>query len=815
MRVRLDRQLAAGTLACIVLLLASWPLASAEAGKESRKVDVSIISSVSQAASGSSVNLLLSQEIADGWHTYWRTPGDSGAPIELTFQLPEGVTVTPLAWPYPERIPFGPLMNFGYHDQVLLPFTLLIPTDFPVGSSLDLHAEGSVLVCADICIPEKVAVSFSLPIGTESINAGLDGFFSQALALIPQPVHLPASWRLAAGPGRGGSAAEDRQGSGNQASDQGKELSGLGKGSAAQDGEEGDGNGTIIASITLPFDSPDNANPASRIAGIEYFPFANEVIDNSAEQGYAFDDEGLHLTLQPGYEFTPDADLSGVLVVKGKLGGMLTAAYEINLPRQSSGLRDHASASSASRSAGNDPMGLAEQDSLQSLGKENPLQALLLALLLSFLGGLILNLMPCVFPVLSIKILSLIGSVGEGEGASIRLHGWVYAVGVVLSFMVIAGLLLGLRTTGEAAGWGFQLQSPLVVASLAYLFVLIGLNLLGLFEMGTSVMSLGQSSATGKGGHKLTSSLATGILATTVAAPCTAPFMGAAVGYAFTQPAHISLLVLGFLGAGMAAPYLLLCHAPGLVQRLPRPGPWMESMKQLLAFPMLASAIWLVWVLGIQVGPDGMMQVLAGALSLSLAIWLLAGRAASGKLALILRWGLAALALLGAGYALKLQYGAMDRHPITVSAAQQLGKEHVKGTDPAEGGSGPLTRSGRPGWAGQGAGVWQAYSPAALATALEQGPVFVNFTAAWCITCKVNELNALSSEQFHAALREKNVTYLKGDWTSEDPQITRALEEYGRNGVPLYLLYRQGERRASILPQLLTEGIVLDALNAL
>ena len=719
-----------------------------------KRVDVSIISSVSQAAAGSEVDLLLSQEIAAGWHTYWRTPGDSGAPIELTFQLPAGVSVSPFSWPYPERIPFGPLMNFGYHDRVLLPFALSIPAGFTSASgSLDIFAEGSVLVCLDICIPEKVAVSLSLPLGAEAVSAGVEEMFKRAKAMIPQPLQLPANWRISSG--------------GDPKAD-------------LETGPETDLE--VIASIALPFFASGFApgfasSTASRIAGLEYFPFAAEVIENAAEQRYTFDEKGLHLALKPGYEFTPDSDLSGVLVVKGRAGGMLTTAYEISLPKMSS--------ASDGFTFGQAP---AEHEGMSTL----------LALLFAFLGGLILNLMPCVFPVLSIKILSLVGSSSEAPGgASVKLHGWAYSAGVVFSFVVIAALLIALRASGEAVGWGFQLQSPLVVATLAYLFVLIGLNLLGVFEMGTSIMSLGH--AGGGQTHKLSSSFATGILATTVAAPCTAPFMGAAVGYALTQSTLESLLVLAFLGVGMAAPYLLLCYSPGLMKRLPRPGPWMETMKNLLAFPMLASAIWLVWVLGIQVGPDGMMQIMAGALSLSLAVWLMARRSSRT----VLRLAFAGLALLGAIYALLLQKEALQQEVL----------QHDRAAPSTYFSQNALQKGGK---GDQGRAVaWQPYSPEALSTALKQGPVFVNFTAAWCITCKVNELNALSSERFHVALAEKGVTYLRGDWTSEDPQITEALAEYGRSGVPLYLLYRQGASRASILPQLLTESIVLNAINSL
>ncbi len=673
------------------------------------KVSAAFISSVTQAAPGSSFEVLLEQTIAYGWHTYWINPGDSGATPELTFDVPEGVVVGEFAWPYPERIAYGPLMNYGYHDRVLSPFTVTIPQDFD-GDSLALKATGRILVCADICIPEQVEVALSIPVGATQIEGANPADFTQARAMLPQPAAVPASYTV-----------------------------------------EGE---AITANIGIPYIA------SNRLAAVEYFPYKFESIDNPAEQAFSFDESGLKISLRTGFDYSPGADLSGVLVVRED---ELTSAYEITLREEGAA---PVTTSPTTTAAADEDMSLA------------------LAALFAFLGGLILNLMPCVFPVLSIKILSLVEGVGEG---SVRLHGWVYSAGVVFSFVAIAAVLIGLQASGEAIGWGFQLQSPWVVALLAYLFVLIGLNLAGVFEIGTSFMALG-SAGDGQSSSSLGSSFGTGVLATTVAAPCTAPFMGAAIGFALTQPAIAALAVFAVLGAGMAAPYLLLTYSPALLNKMPRPGAWMETLKQFLAFPMFASAIWLVWVLGIQVGPTGMMQVLAGALLLSLAVWLLARRIRStaGSVA---RYA-AVLGLAGvAGYAVAVQEAPTVRTSDIDAASSEV--------------AGPIDMAYTP------------YSASALAAARTNGPVFVNFTAAWCITCKVNELNALSSEAFRDALAAKNVTYLKGDWTSEDPVITAALEDYGRSGVPLYLLYREGEDRAEVLPQILTEAIVLDAIGSL
>ncbi|MDA0979164.1 MAG: thioredoxin family protein, partial [Proteobacteria bacterium] len=341
------------------------------------------------------------------------------------------------------------------------------------------------------------------------------------------------------------------------------------------------------------------------------------------------------------------------------------------------------------------------------------------------------------------------------------------------SFIVVALLLVLLRSSGEVIGWGFQLQSPLVVGALVYLFLAIALNLLGVFEIGTRLMQFG-SAGTGQGGYA--GSFATGVLATVVAAPCTAPFMGAAVGFALTQSLMTTVLVFAALGVGMALPLLLLSLSPGLVRRMPRPGRWMEILRQLLAFPMLASMIWLAWVLGVQVGATGMMQILAGALALGFALWSNAVFTTPA-----IRWPLVLTAIAVSGYLL-----------VSLPSVQQ----QVTTT---------VTREG-----GFPAG---SYSVEVLAEARQAGPVFVNFTAAWCITCKVNELNALDSEAVKRVFAEEGVTYLKGDWTNEDPEITRALESHGRSGVPLYLFYREGADEAEILPQMLTPGIVVEAVR--
>jgi thiol:disulfide interchange protein DsbD len=397
------------------------------------------------------------------------------------------------------------------------------------------------------------------------------------------------------------------------------------------------------------------------------------------------------------------------------------------------------------------------------------------ALGFAFLGGLILNLMPCVFPVLSMKALAL-AKKGGGAATAARAGGFAYTAGVVLSFLALGAVLVAIRGAGEAVGWGFQLQSPVIVAALALVFFAIGLNLMGVFEVGAGLQNIG-SSAKSDG---LTGSFLTGVLAAVVAAPCTAPFMGSAIFTALTQPIPIALAIFGALGLGMAAPYLALTLSPGLVRRLPKPGAWMERLKQVLAFPMFASAAWLVWVLATGAGPQALALGLTALIVTAFGLWLwgLAQRGEGGWLAR----GSALVAAVAVIAALVVVPSLTATSAVAASET-----------------SGPKS---------------EAYSPARLDAALKAGqPVFVNLTAAWCVTCLVNEEVALSSESLAAAFAKAGIVYLKGDWTNRDADISRLLDQHGRAGVPLYLYYPPGQSVPTLLPQLLTEGIVRDALG--
>ena len=394
--------------------------------------------------------------------------------------------------------------------------------------------------------------------------------------------------------------------------------------------------------------------------------------------------------------------------------------------------------------------------------------SLLLVILGAALGGMILNLMPCVFPVLSLKALHL----ASGSAAQHRINGWAYTAGVTLSFVAVGAVIIFAKSAGTTLGWGFQLQQPAFVAALIYLFLILSLNLFGLFEIGTSWMGVGQTLTQGDG---VTASFFTGVLAAVVASPCTAPFMATAIGYTLTQGPVITMIVFISLGLGMALPYLALSHSPHIARRLPSPGPWMDTFKQFLAFPLLFTCVWLLVVLGNQTSAYSAGLIVGGGVGIAMGFWLLKKQPGSG-----FKWLCRILAITLFAVAAKI---ALDTQQTTTSLSAEL--------------------------------EWQPYSAEKLADLRASNtPVFIDLTADWCITCKINEKVAINVDEVLQFAQTNNIVLLQGDWTRPDPEITELLHRFNRNGVPLYLMYgSDGKSPPEILPQLLTPGIVLDAMQ--
>jgi thiol:disulfide interchange protein DsbD len=498
--------------------------------------------------------------------------------------------------------------------------------------------------------------------------------------------------------------------------------------------------------VTLVVDTKGLDTGAVRSAF--FFPSAETLVRHAAPQQLTVTRDGLVLHLERSALSTAaPADAGGVLVVEEAIGTTTAKqAFELANVAVGQGAAPHAAAS---------------------------LAAVLQAALLALIGGVILNLMPCVFPVLSIKVLALVEQAG-GSRTEVRRHGLAYTGGVLAAFATLGAVLLGVRAAGAEVGWGFQLQSPVAVALLAYLLLAMGLSLSGVFHLGSSLQGLGHGLMRRSG---LAGSFFTGVLAAVVATPCTAPFMGTAVGFALTQPATIALAVILALGFGLALPFLALTLAPQLISRLPRHGAWMVTLRQVLAFPVYATVAWLVWVLGQQVGPAGLFAALVGLVLVGLAAWSFNAAQSAGGWGRRLATGTLAATLVG----------------IAVAIA---GLEQDRGGPPSD-----------------STAHHERFTQARLDELLAaRRPVFVNMTAAWCITCLVNERAALASEAVQAAFAAKGVAYLKGDWTSRNPEITRLLQKHGRSGVPLYLLYT-GSGEPVVLPQILTPATVLSEID--
>jgi len=492
------------------------------------------------------------------------------------------------------------------------------------------------------------------------------------------------------------------------------------------------------------------SGPTAGVTKAYFFADTWGAVAHSAPQAFKAEGGGWALELPAGDEpAKPGQPLSGVVVLTTAAGDQ---AWTVSAPMPEGAGKGPGPADLSAPAA--EPVAAAVPQS--DLG-------LLPALALALVGGLILNLMPCVFPVLSIKALAL---VREGNH---KAEGLAYTAGVLASFAVLAAVLLALRAGGQQVGWGFQFHSPVFVLVVAYLLFLVGLNLSGFFDVGGSFTGIGSGLAAKQG---LAGSFFTGVLAAVVATPCTAPFMGAALAFALAQPAAVMLAVFLALGLGLALPFLILAFWPAAQRWLPRPGAWMDKFKQFLAFPMYAAVVWLLWVLAQQAGPDGVALALIGLVLIAFGLWWRNASDASavGTVAAV------------AGIALALGLSTWIR-PVSADVPAASGAQ-------------------------------EAYSVERLTELRGQNkPVFVNMTASWCISCLVNERVALSRPEVKDAFAKAGVAYLKGDWTREDPAITAVLKAHGRSGVPLYLYYAPGAAEAQVLPQILTPGLVIEAVS--
>jgi len=667
------------------------------------------------------------------WHTYWKNAGDSGLPTELTWTLPPGVTAGEIAWPAPHKIPVGSLANYGYENTVLLPVPLTVSPDFkpqaPLaggGASLDVRLKAAWLVCKQECIPEEGSFTLKLPVqGATALNRPA---FEAAFDAAPAPLAQPGRIEV-----------------------EGQQLK--------------------LRVDSLPASAQGRP--------LEFLPETGEVVHNAAVSGRDWKQAWEGGTWTATYPLaeqrsaSPDA-MPVVLALAEPKAGEKPVAWRFEAP-----VAGNWPAAAA-------PVARAEvSPALQAALNENAAAAsaatmpfaassLAMALVGALLGGLLLNLMPCVFPVLAIKVLGFARQSGDHGGH--RRAALAYTAGVMISLLALAGAMLALRAAGAQLGWGFQLQSPAVVAGLAALFTLIGLNLAGVFE----IRRVAPASLCGAQSRRpLLNDFLSGVLAVVIASPCTAPFMGASLGFAITLPAGQAMLLFAALGFGLALPYLLAGFVPAVARLLPRPGAWMLTLQRLLAFPMFATVAWLVWVLGQQSGIDGAGALLALLVCLAAVVWSFTLRGRS-------RVVIASVLLV-----------------CTVALAASIGPNIVQGTPPA---------------AATVAGAqdrWQPWSTQRVSELNAQGrPVFVDFTAAWCVTCQYNKKTTLADAEVLAQFQSKNVALMRADWTRRDQAITAAITALGRSGVPVYVLHAPGKAPV-VFSEILRKEELHSALAAL
>ena len=700
--------------------------------------DVMLVSDVASVQPGQSVTVAVRLTLDPYWHTYWTNPGDAGLPLTVKWSLPDGVTAGPLQFPTPRLTPQPPLMSYGYENEVFVLTELTVPAAARPGTTLRVTGTADWLACAEVCLPATGPLALEIPV---TVAPGADKTQWSA-AVANTRAQLPASTR-------------------------GWQFRGW----------------STPAGYTLTAVRADNA--PSTLTAPYFFIDTSDVLEYAAPQRVAQNGDTVVFALQrakisPAKATVLHGVISSDIASAEQRGWLIDVPITSSVPAAWRKRAESLLSGPEARAIGGAGEAAPVAETEMAIPDPGADMSLFVALAFAFVGGLLLNLMPCVFPVLSVKVLGVLEHGGGGDASRGRRHGLAFGAGVLLSFWALAGALMLLRAGGAGLGWGFQLQSPAVVALLALLMFALGLNLSGVFEIGLSLTRLGSKGA----GNNYSDSLLTGILAVLVAAPCTAPFMGAALGYALVQPAFVGLLVFTALGIGLALPFVLFTSAPALLRFLPRPGPWLETLKQAFAFPLYATVVWLLWVFGQQVGVNALAILLLAMIVLALGAWLWARgvrfESRSTRFA-------AAVVMLGAG-AISIAGSRMEAAPAATVTASTVDSAN---------------------------NTWEKYTPERVSALRAEGrPIFIDFTAAWCLSCQVNERVALRTYAVGEAFARGNVALMRADWTSRDDAITKVLASFGRSGVPLYVLYPADKAQSpKILPAVLTPGIVVDAVR--
>jgi thiol:disulfide interchange protein len=689
------------------ILLAAVCVSLSVATARAAHTQAQLILGADSARAGETVLAGVHLKMEPGWHNYWKNPGAAGEATKIEWQLPPGVTAGDVQWPLPEKLPPDEVITYAYENEVVLIVPLKLAADLKPGA-LNLSAKVSWLECKEQCIPAKAMVQGTLNIGTEtkpSADAGLIDLWKNKTPRADKLFSFQAHWEKSVD----------------------------------------DGTRTVIIEGTQA------SKDLLAVDKVDFLPYASDKfeIEGATEKVAASKGFALRKTVKK-FEGDWPAKISGVVVIEGN--GQ-TNGFEMNEP-----VTTVEAVLGASVPAPTSPMATSQ-----------PSQSLAVMLCYAFIGGLILNIMPCVLPVIALKILGFVGE-ARNDPARVRKLGLVYTLGVLLSFLVLAGAVIGVKLAGHKAGWGMQFGNTHFIIALTILVVLVALNLFGVFEVTLGGRTMGAAGDLASR-HGVSGAFFNGILATVLATPCTAPFLSIALGFAFAQPTAVIVLVYLSVGIGLALPYLVLSFQPAWLKFLPKPGAWMEKFKMFMGFPMLATGIWLFTLASGSSDKSTTLWFGLFLVTLALGVWIWGEFVQRGSK----RRGLAAAASI-------LLVGGFGAYAAT------------RGADQIE---------------------WQPWTTSAVAKAQTEGhPVLVDFTADWCLTCQVNKKIAIEVPSVRAKLKQVGSVNLIGDYTKLPDVITDELNRYNRAGVPLVLVF-PGKAEASpiVLPEVLTPGIVLDALE--
>jgi thiol:disulfide interchange protein len=709
-----------------------------------------LLAALTARAAHTHVQLLLSAETAKpgdtiwagvdikmdaGWHTYWKNPGDSGIATDIKWDLPPGISAGEIQWPLPEKLPPAEVTTYGYQDEVMLivPLTIETNSNLPAGQ-VTLKANVSWLECQEQCIPGSTNIEAVLNIGNETKTSADAAVIESCKKKVPETnwIYSCSAWW------------------------------------------ENFTNGDARPLILQGWQITQQYIPADHF---DFYPDANDNFEVQPETKEISNKNGFQLRkFVKKFSGGWPTEISGILVreFRGERNGI----------KVKFSLTNQAPANTVIQNLTNN---FSAANSINSETNKLPAQSLWQMLLYAFIGGLILNIMPCVLPVIALKILSFV-SEARSEPRRVRNLGLIYALGVLISFLALAGIVIGVKAAGHLAGWGMQFGSPIFLVCLTTLVTLVALNLFGVFEVtlgGGALDKAGELASR----HGASGAFFNGVLATILATPCTAPFLGAALGFAFLQSPAIIILIFIFVGLGLSAPYVLLSFNPALLKFLPKPGAWMEKFKIAMGFPMLTTVVWLFNISASSYGKNvlwlGVFLVVV-----AFAAWIFGEffqRGQKHKMAA----AIVVLFLLGGGYVFALENQLHWRAAVSENEIAGSTEKSADGID------------------------WQKWSPETVAAARAAGkPVLVDFTADWCLTCQVNKKTSIDVPSVQKKMKDLNVTTIVGDYTRTPENITAELQKYNRAGVPLVLVYpKNADAPPIVLPEVLTPGIVLEALE--